>query len=216
MPKRDHDPRNDKPAGTGIGSAASRLAQTLFTRQVRIQRGAKGLKVVLDGPASEQASAQANPIVSDETVQTLLMHSDLTALLDGAKGSRKVLRHLAAVEHGLEHRDAGALFLFEIAPDHLRMALRQLEGLIVGSMSPGLIALRSRMLDAITAQEVRERRRELQQPISSFLVDHKLEVIDAGVTDFDQANAAWLPTLPPSATEPDLPAKPAKPGKPPR
>jgi hypothetical protein len=204
MPKRDNDKPDDQSGDTRPGLSPMRLARALFTQQVRLRRGENGLKVVLENSSAPRA-APPTPIVSDETVRALLMHTDLTALLDAAKGSRKVLRHLAAVEHGLEHKDAGALFLFEVPPERLKTALRQLDGLIVGSMSPGLSALRGRMLDAINAQEIRERRRALREPISTFLVDHKLQVVEARVTDFDQANAAWLPTLPPDRdTEPPL------------
>jgi hypothetical protein len=200
MPKRNSDKTDDSSEDTPSGPSAMRLARALFTQQIRIKRGDRGLRVVLES-ASEQRTPASSPIVSDETVRALLMHTDLTTLLNAAKGSRKVLRHLAAIEHGLEHRDAGALFLFEVPPERLRTALRQLDGLIVGTMSPGLTALRGRILDAIDAQEIRERARALREPLSSFLVEEKLQVIEARVTDFDQANAAWLPTEPPSADD---------------
>lgn len=208
MSKRDSNQRKGKAGESRFGLSPMRLARAIFSQQLRVRRGDKGLKVVLEAAPAERAQT-ANPIVSDETVRTLLMHTDLKGLLDAARGSRRVLRHLAAVEHGLEHKDAGALFLFDISEERLRTALRQLDGLIVGSMSPGLAALRARMVDAIAAQELRDQRRATNEPISSFLVDHKLEVADARVTDFDRANAEWQPTLPPQPETEPQPVLPA-------
>ena len=55
----------------------------------------------------------------------------------------------------------------------------------------GLSTLRSRMVDAITARSARATDDERRSPISSFLVDHKLEVEEGCASDFDKAQAAW-------------------------
>ena len=79
------------------------------------------------------------------------MRSALTLLLDSVPGSRKVLRRLAAVEHGLGRKDAEGRFLFDAPSERLKIVLRQL--LLVAKPPPGLAALRSCLLDAIKTQE---------------------------------------------------------------
>src|SRR5712672_2151864 len=61
------------------------------------------------------------------------MRIALTVLLDGAKGSREVFRHLAAVEHDLGRKDGQGRFLFDVPADQLKVVLRQLDGLIGGN-----------------------------------------------------------------------------------
>ena len=119
------------------------------------------------------------------------MRSALTLLLDGVAGSRKVLRHLAAVEHDLGRKDAEGRVLFDAPSERLKIVLRQLDGLLATKPPPGLAALRTCLLDAIKTQERAELRAEMQQPISSFFVDHKLQVSEARATEFDEAQAAW-------------------------
>ena len=95
------------------------------------------------------------------------MRTALSALLDSVPGSRAVLRHLAAVEQ------------------------RQLEGLIDKAPPPGLGALRLRLADSIRDREHAEELAAWRQPVSSFFVDHKLQVSEGGLTDFDRLSAEW-------------------------
>jgi hypothetical protein len=183
-------PDKTKPVVARPGWSPVRLVQAIFSRQLRLKRGESGFRLVLENPASEYASS-IGPTLSDDAMQALLMHSDLTALLDGAKGSRQVLRHLAAVEHDLEHKDPSGQFLFNTPAQRLKAALRQLDGLSSGSPPPGLAALRSIMRDAIKAQEGFEQQQKLRRPVSSFLDEHQVEVTQASALDFEQAHADW-------------------------
>ncbi len=130
-----------------------------------------------------------------------LMRIALTVLLDGVKGSREVFRHLAAVEHDLGRKDGLGRFLFHVPADQLKIALRQLDGLIGGGQAvAALTELRRCLADAINSREKRDLRDELRQPISSFFVEDKLQVSEVGLSEFDALQAAWNGTASPTTT----------------
>ena len=124
------------------------------------------------------------------------MRSALTALLDGVPGSRKVLRHLAAVEHDLGHKDGAGRFLFNAPAERLTIVLRQLDDLLGAKPSPGLAALRVCLTDAIKTKQPDELQTSLPEPVSSFFGDHKPEVSEGCASDFDRIQAEWNPTQP--------------------
>ena len=131
------------------------------------------------------------------------MRIALTVLLDGAKGSRDVFRHLAAVEHDLGRKDGQGRFLFEVPADQLKIVLRQLDGLVGGGQAvAALTELRSCLADAIKSRQKHDLREELRQPISSFFVEDKLQVSEVGLSEFDALQAAWNGTASPSRTPP--------------
>ena len=116
---------------------------------------------------------------------------ELTALLDGVPESRKLLRHLAGVEHGLKYKDPTGMFLFQTDAALLRIALRQLDGLSPASPSRGLVALRSRIVSAIEAHDKREKTREMLAPRSDLLQTGKIEIGEGRASDFDRLSAQW-------------------------
>ena len=120
----------------------------------------------------------------------------LTALLDSVRGSRRVLRHLAAVEHGLTHKDAEGRFLFSTPAEHLQVALRQLDGLLGTTPPPALATLRVNLAGAIKARDRAELQSALHQPRGSFFDNPKPEVTEACAEDFDRAWAEWEATEP--------------------
>lgn len=187
-------PRGEKPAAhpapASPGPLPARLARAVFAQQLRLRRSDKGFKLVLEDPKAAAAGDDATPEAAAAR-QAQQMCERLAALLDAAPGIRRVLRHLAAVEHGLAHKDADGLFLFDVPVERLRVALRQLDGLLGATVPPELDALRVRLLDAIAVQEKLAREAAQRQPISSFFVDHKLQVRDASNTDFQNATAEW-------------------------
>jgi hypothetical protein len=177
------------------------VLKDLFTRQLRLKRGERGFRFVLEGatPAAPTPAAQAPS--SDKAADAAhLMRSELTALLDRAAGSRRVVRHLAAIEHTLARKDPTGLFIFELPVERLQTALREFDTLTGGTASGGLAGLRGQLVAAIAAHERRERSARLQQPMSSFLTDTKLQVNEVGHSDFDKASAAWL--VPPPGGKP--------------
>lgn len=115
------------------------------------------------------------------------MHAELSALFKSAPGSREALRHLAAVRHGLKHKDSKGLFLFGADPTHVRAALRQLDGLMPKEPAAGLAALRARMVDAIATHARRTKRLEMLSPRSDLMHSERMEVREASTTEFDRA-----------------------------
>lgn len=171
--------------------ALRRLLQALFVRQLRVRRVAGKLALTLEDQANPVARAHAGVAAEATAKDQHPMRSELAALLDGAAGSRKMLRVLAAVEHGLKHKDPTGLFLFEVEPARLRAALRQLDGLMPREPTAALAALRARMADALATREQREKRLEMLMPRSDLMGSGRLEVAEARPSDFDRASAQW-------------------------
>jgi hypothetical protein len=121
-----------------------------------------------------------------------LMRPALTELLNSVSGSRKVLRHLAAVEHALKHKDKDGEFLFDEPSERLKVILQQLDGLLGTTPPPGLTALRTRVYVALKTKEKSEELLARSQPVSSFFVDHKLQVTEVNAVDFDKLSADWM------------------------
>lgn len=139
------------------------------------------------------AKAQAEPRPAQVTAEApdhpLL--TDLTTLLDTVPGSRKLLRHLAGVEHGLRKKDPTGMFLFRVDAGVLRTSLRQLDGLLPLSPPRGLSALRARIASALAAHDKREKEREMLAPRSDLMQAHKLEVAEVSASDFDRLSAQF-------------------------
>ena len=171
------------------------VMRNLFLRHLRVRRVAGSLSVVFederDGPAIEARVTATSSADSRD-----LARGELTALLDAAPGSRKLLRYLTAVEHGLLRKDPTGMFLFEVVPDRLHSALRQLDGLAPHKPSAGLLALRARIVDAIAAHAQQDKRREMLMPRSELMLGDRMAVGDARASDFDKAAAQWRPKKP--------------------
>ena len=167
------DAESDK--GSWLGGAV----RALFTREVRVRRVDGKLAVGLDQPEQPAANG-AEP-----------MRAELKALFDAAPQNRLLLRVLGAVEHGLKHKDPTGLFLFEVEPERLRVILRQFDGLAPATLTPGLAALRARIVDALTSRERKQKRMEMIAPRSDLMRDNRVEVAEVGSTDFDRLQAQW-------------------------
>ncbi len=169
------------------------VLKDLFTKQLRLKRDDQGLRFVLEDAAmpvpAGESPAHAKAMPQDPT---RLMRGELTALLDRAPGSRRVVRYLAAIERELVRRDPTGLFIFEQPIARLQKALRELDTVTGGSATRGLAALRGQLVAAIAAHETRHRETRRQAPVSSFLTDDKLQVEEVRQSDFDKASAAWL------------------------
>jgi hypothetical protein len=157
------------------------LVKAVFTHHVRLRREARGLTFVLEPQASPVAQAVLDaPLHRDQ--RALAMHAGLRTALDAAPGSRKVFRHLAAIEHHLWHR--GALFIHDLPLSALERVREQLDGMARGAFGTALAPLRECIADAVSAQRRRELEQEMRLPPSSFFVDHKLQVSEATPSDF--------------------------------
>jgi hypothetical protein len=158
--------------------------RALFARPAHVKRsdGPRAARRDKNGASAHGRSATAASVDSDR-----VMYAELGALFKSAPGSREALRHLAAVQHGLKHKDSKGLFLFGADPTHVRTALRQLDGLMPKQPTPGLAALRARMVDAIGTRERRAQRLEMLSPRSDLMQSDRMEVREASATEFDRA-----------------------------
>ena len=165
------------------------VLRALFVHQLRLRRVDGKLAVALEDQRKPDGNAHATA-QADTRPQDLSL-GELGALLDAAPKSRKSLRYLAAVEHGLKHKDAAGLFLYEVEPARLQAALRQLDGLAPPKPSTGLAALRARLVDAIGLREQQQRRLEMLMPRSDLMQGNKVEVVEGRASDFDRASEQW-------------------------
>ncbi|MBE7419385.1 MAG: hypothetical protein HS128_16905 [Ideonella sp.] len=172
----------DRQARQAAPEGRSWLGETvraLFVRDLRVHRIDGKLAVALEDKPAARAAA-ASP-----------MRAELKALLDAAPDSRLQLRFLAAVEHGLKHKDPTGLFLFEVAPERLRTVLRQFDALVPAAPAPALAALRARIVDAINSREKKQQQLEMSAPRSDLMRDHRVEVAEARPSDFDRIQQQW-------------------------
>jgi hypothetical protein len=171
----DAQPDPDSEKTSWLGSAV----RALFKSQVRVRRVDGKLAVGLEPAQPAPASAEPS------------MRAELKALFDAAPQNRLLLRVLAAVEHGLKHKDPTGLFLFEVEPERLRVALRQFDGLAPATPTPGLAALRARIADALASRERKRKRMEMIAPRSDLLHNNRVEVAEVRATDFDRIHEQW-------------------------
>lgn len=164
------------PADTPASRPAKRVSlktlfRAVFVDQLQLRRDGKQVKVGLGGGA---AAATTRPGAAPPETPALAMHRGLARLLDGQPGSRAVLKHLAALEHHLRRRDTA--FIRTLSPAAVQTMIRQLHGLIALPAPPEIQQLLLLLLDAADLQGRAEEQRAQAQAISSFFVDHKLEV----------------------------------------
>jgi hypothetical protein len=134
-------------------------------------------------------------------LQSMLVSTDLKALLDRAKGSRPVLKHLAMLEIRL--RLEGPSMIDTLPLETLRKIVEQLEAVLPYPVPQGVAALRSRLDVALLAREREHQARIAPPPTmpaglapSTFLGEGKLLVQEASLTDFDREVRSWATTQP--------------------
>lgn len=177
-PERKARPAPDKRSWLG------ETVRALFVRDLRLRRVDGKLAVALEDKPAARA-AVASP-----------MRAELKALLNATPDSRLQLRFLAALEHGLKHKDPTGLFLYEIEPERLRTVLRQFDVLVPADPAPALAALRARIVDAIGSREKKRQQLEMSAPRSDLMRDHRLEVAEARASDFDRIQQQWTAERP--------------------
>ena len=100
----------NEPGTTVLESVWGSLS--ILTKPLKLERSDDGkVRVVVDDPAATRRKAQ---VIAAAEQSLSRMQSELTELLDRSKGSRKVMPHLASLEHGLKSRGLDA---FDTVPE---------------------------------------------------------------------------------------------------
>ena len=200
-PSRSSRPPGATPdAGAALRSLI-RAARGVFGRPLRIERTEGKLRVVLepDSVASKHDDGE-DAGATAPGVQALLMAADLKAHLDRCSRARAILPHLATLEHELKQR--GMRVFDELPLRVLQRASGQLDGLAQEPVLEGFALLQARLDLAIVAREEHNQAQKTKRSgPSSFLMDHKLQVSEASMSDFMLAAGHAVP---------DLPAKPGQ------
>ncbi|GAB1390090.1 MAG: hypothetical protein AMXMBFR78_08730 [Rubrivivax sp.] len=134
-----------------------RAVRAFFRADLRLQRGKRGLEVVLDESAPAPASgkrrklarADADALKAQQELQA--MQRSLAALLDEMPENRATLRHLAFIEYALARK--GGRALAKVPYDVLQRALEQFEGVVTNWSDEGLATLRSKMAVTLIERE---------------------------------------------------------------
>lgn len=149
-----------------------------------------------DGPDREPS--ERNTTAAD--LQCMLMSTDLRSLLDRARGSRRVLKHLAMLEIRLRLEGAGVIDTLPWST--LKKVVSQLESVLPYPIPQGVAALRARLDVALLAREREHRQKTAPVPTrpgslapSTFLHEQKLVVEEVSLSDFDREVRSWATTL---------------------
>ncbi|MFO1266816.1 MAG: hypothetical protein U1F67_08620 [Rubrivivax sp.] len=180
-----------------------RLLRAVFVDQLRLRREGAKLKIALSvhgglspaSPASAMRPAAAAAVTTAALTEAAepaqAMKRSLGALLDSRHDSRVVLKHLAALERHLGVQPWP--FFHELTLSSLQSMARQLHGLVSQPPAPGVARLLAELADAIE-QKSAAMAATLPgvQPISSFLVDDKIEVKELGQSVLEEEFAETL------------------------
>jgi hypothetical protein len=142
------------------------------------------------GTAAEPAEADGNPVARLTADELARVRRDLRKVLDQHAESRRVMRYLRALEHGLHKKGRHAL---EVLPaELLRRALGQLDLLVTDRSLPGLATLRSKAAISIAERE-REVTGYFERPTSSQpgLSQGEVVIEDISHDAFLEANEEW-------------------------
>lgn len=149
-----------------------------------------------------------------DKAELVLVRQHLAEVLDQHPQARKVMRYVRALEHGLQKK--GRYALDDLPVDVIRRALEQLDPIVTDWSPEGLSTLRSKAAVAIAGREQVEAQRAEKHRAAHH---EDVEVEEASVTTFMQANEEWERSFTgrtgqmpldeaPAAEEP-----PAKPGR---
>lgn len=160
-----------------------RATRGAFGKPLRVERSEGRLSVILEGDgAGNDGTAPATRAATSADAQTRLMRHDLKAHLDRCANSRTGLPYLRLLEQGLERR--GMRVFDDIPLPALKRSAAQLEVLAQEPVLEGLALLRARLDVAIVGREESIPVQCKPNALSSFFVDHKMEVSEASMSDF--------------------------------
>ena len=136
----------------------ARGVRAFFKADLKVQRGERGIELVLAEPDAAAAPAprkrggkplDAARLKEQQELQRIL--PSLAALLDELPDNRQALRQLAFVEHALGRK--GLRALQKIPYDVLKRALEQFERVVINWSDEGLASLRSKMAVVLIERE---------------------------------------------------------------
>lgn len=159
----------------------------LLKRPLKLEvRGAQ-VHVVL-GEREDRQGASTTGTSAGEALRR--GHADLRGLLRVHRETRQLMRHLAFIEQTIGRFGSRALKR-EIPVPVLRKGIEQLDLLVQGSPSEGLVYLRARMIEAADARS------------AAVAVDEEtetrpgsLEVTEASHSLFDEMERSWTGNMP--------------------
>jgi hypothetical protein len=131
-----------------------RAARAIFIDDLRLQRDADGLRIVLHnstGPVLSPEERARQALEQQTRAEVHAMLCDLAELFESMPGSRRVLRHLTYVEQQL--REHGLALLNDAPLSLLRQALNELEDAVINWSPRGLATLRSKMAVAVRERD---------------------------------------------------------------
>ncbi|MBL8341083.1 MAG: hypothetical protein JNL30_06395 [Rubrivivax sp.] len=197
-PRRDESLASDRAARALRALSPARLWRAVFVDQLRLRR--QGGKITVELARAETAAAPAGGAMpgaraglpgapaargTAPELPTRQMGRALGELLGNRAESRRVLTHLVALEQQLLAHDEPA-FLLDLSVASLQIMLRQVNGLVAPPASPGVSRLLAELLDAIEHKTAAEPTQPGTAVISSFFVDHKLEVTELGPAELEK------------------------------
>jgi hypothetical protein len=172
----------------GLLDSTARKIRRLFARRLRLERKGLNIHIVLDKPVRATAAPQRPPAAldGDDPVTAELREIDrqLRLRLDRHALSRNVFDKLAIVERELKRHGYPALHVLPV--ELLHTALDQLAH-VAGGRGGELVTLRAKMLDAILTRRSRAGDFTGNLALSTFDVPHKVQVRDAGESEFLRA-----------------------------
>lgn len=133
---------------------AAKAVRAFFKADLKLRRGQRGFELVLDtrsSPDLPAADGPASTMPPKLDRELRCMRQSLAALLDEQAENRRVLRHLAFIEHALER--VGMRAFDKVPFDVLKRAHAQLDGLVTNWSDEGLATLRSKMAVALIERE---------------------------------------------------------------
>lgn len=159
----------------------------LLQRPVRLELRGAQVHLTL-GEKDERQGASTHGSSAGEALRR--GHADLGALLRRHPEARQLMRHLAFIEQTIGRFGSRALKR-EIPVPVLRKGVEQLDLLVQGSPSEGLVYLRARMIEAADARPV-----AVTMDEDTETRPGSLEVTEASHSLFDEMERSWTGQIP--------------------
>jgi hypothetical protein len=195
-PGRNAADKKARPAKKASPAALAQKAPGWLERlkrlRLRFKRQGINIHVLLEDPAEHIAGIKREAAASDSSEAAALTKS-LKGVLDQHASARAVLVHLGVLEQALNRH--GLKALNQLPPDVMRKAMAQLETLVSDGSNVQLATLRARVTAALVTHERASDRRSTAERLSDFQDSNRLQVNEASVTTFMEANAQWERSL---------------------